>query len=137
MRYNHLRGALAEALGRAGEVAAGQAMIDAALAHGEAHREGWCLPELLRIKGELLLMEGGESAISAAEQHLVRAIRLARRHEALSWELRAATSLARLRSHQQRRENARDLLGAVYGRFSEGFANADLRGASRLLDALA
>ena len=134
MRSTFLRGVLAEALGDAGEVAQGRIRIDAALADAEANREGWCLPELLRIKGALLLQDG---AIGAGEEYLMRALELARAHKALSWELRAAIALARLRRDQHRPQEARAFLGAVYERFSEGFATADLRRAKSLLDALA
>jgi predicted ATPase len=53
------------------------------------------------------------------------------------WELRAAVSLARLRRDQGRHAEARDLLAAVYGWFTEGFDTADLKEARALLDALA
>jgi predicted ATPase/DNA-binding winged helix-turn-helix (wHTH) protein len=130
MRSTFLRGALADALGRSGAIAQAQAEIDPALARAEANREGWCVPELLRIKGELCLLAG---AAAAAEESFLRALDLARRNKALSWELRSATSLARVRLAQDRRAEARDLLGAVLGRFSEGFATADLVAAKRLL----
>jgi predicted ATPase/DNA-binding winged helix-turn-helix (wHTH) protein len=133
MRSTYLMGALGEALGQAGEVAQGRARIEAALADAEAHHEGWCLPELLRIKGDLLLSAG---ATEDGEAHLLRALALARSHAALSWELRTAISLAHLRHNQGRRRDARALLGAVYERFSEGFATADLRRAKALFDAL-
>jgi predicted ATPase len=55
----------------------------------------------------------------------------------LSWELRAATSFARLRREQGRTAEARDLLAGVYGRFSEGFGTADLTAAKALLHELA
>jgi hypothetical protein len=134
MRSNYLRGVLAETLGRAGETALARTTIDAALAQAERNHEGWCIPELLRIKGDLLL-DGG--AGDAAEECLLRSYELACAQQALSWELRTAMSLARLRRGQHRIVEARALLGAVYERFSEGFASADLRRARSLLDALA
>jgi predicted ATPase len=51
--------------------------------------------------------------------------------------LRAATSLARLWRDQARSNAAHELLAPVYGRFTEGFATADLKAAKRLLDELA
>jgi len=54
----------------------------------------------------------------------------------LSWELRAATSLARLRRDRDRIGEARDLLAPIYGRFIEGFDTADLKTAKALLDEL-
>jgi len=136
MRSTFLRGVLADALGQVGEVAQGRTRIDAALADAEANREGWCLPELLRTKGALLLRSGAAGA-DAGEEYLTRALDLARAHKALSWELRAATALAQLRRDQHRPQEGRALLGPVYDRFTEGFATADLRRAKSLLNALA
>ena len=70
------------------------------------------------------------------EELFGQAIEWARRQEALSWELRAATSVARLWHQQARTEPAREILAPVYGRFTEGFGTADLRGAKTLLDSL-
>jgi predicted ATPase len=61
---------------------------------------------------------------------------VARRQQAKSWELRAATSLARLWQQQGKRAEARELLAPVYGWFTEGFETADLQEAKALLDAL-
>jgi predicted ATPase len=94
------------------------------------------MAELLRIKGELLLLEGGLNAAAAAEDHFRQAVDWARRQTALSWELRAATSLARLWRDQARRKRALELLVLVYDRFTEGFATADLRAAKALIDDL-
>jgi predicted ATPase len=91
--------------------------------------------ELLRIKGELVILEGAIDATAAAEGHFLRALDWAARQQALSWQLRTATSLARLRGDQNRVAEARELLAAVYGRFTEGFATPDLRAARSLLDA--
>jgi predicted ATPase len=60
----------------------------------------------------------------------------ARRQGALSWELRAATSLARMWRKQDRSQEARELLAPVYDRFIEGFETADLKAAKALLDNL-
>jgi predicted ATPase len=65
------------------------------------------------------------------------ALRVARRQQAKSYELRAATSIARLWGEQGRRTEANDLLAPVYGWFTEGFATADLKKAKALLDQLA
>ena len=61
---------------------------------------------------------------------------LARRQQAKSWELRAATSLSRLWQQQGKRAEARDLLAPIYGWFTEGFDTADLQEAKALLDEL-
>jgi class 3 adenylate cyclase/tetratricopeptide (TPR) repeat protein len=91
--------------------------------------------ELHRLKGEALLTSAG--AVSKAEAAMQRGIAVARRQNAKSWELRAATSLARLWYEQGRRGEARDLLAPIYGWFTEGFDTADLKDAKALLDELA
>jgi predicted ATPase/DNA-binding winged helix-turn-helix (wHTH) protein len=96
----------------------------------------WSLPEVLRVNAELLLWRDAPGAAEAAEAELLRSIDWARQHSALSWELRAATSLARLQRDLGRTREARDLLASVYGRFTEGFGTADLREARQLIDAL-
>jgi len=137
MRYTAFLGALAEALGRSGRIAEGLKTIDQALTESQTHEEGWCIAELLRVKGELLLMETDEKAAVAAEEQFRLSLDQARRQEALSWELRTAGSLARLRQDQGRGADARDILAPVYGRFTEGFRTSDLRMAKSLLDELA
>jgi predicted ATPase len=94
------------------------------------------MAELLRIKGELILSEGGPDAAEAAEDHFGQALDWARRQGALAWELRAATSLARLWRDQNRTKAVREILAAVYDRFTEGFETADLKAAKLLLDGL-
>jgi predicted ATPase len=126
--------ALAEGLGGAGQAASGLAVIDEGLARAEETEERWCLAELLRIKGELLLQQAGDQSVAAAEDCFASALDMAREQGALSWELRAASSLARLRADQGRHAEARQLLTAAYGKFTEGFATADLRAARAALD---
>jgi predicted ATPase len=135
LRYIGFLGALAEGLGAAGQVAKGLTAIEEALERSERNDARWCMAELLRIKGELLLLQDASNA-AAAEDHFRQALDWARRQGALSWELRCATSLARLRRDQARNEEARELLAAVYDRFTEGFATADLRAAKALIDDL-
>ena len=84
------------------------------------------MPEVLRLKGELLLIQD-ESNTAVAEDCLLRSLDWARREGVLSWELRTGMSLARLRRNQDRIGEARDLLASVYGRFTEGFGTADLK----------
>jgi predicted ATPase len=90
------------------------------------------LAELLRIKGELIVSEHAADAAAAAEGYFLQSLDWGGRQRALSWELRAATSLARLWSAHHRVAEARELLTSVYGRFTEGFATADLQQAKRL-----
>ena len=92
---------------------------------------------MLRVNAELLLWRDAPGAAEAAEAKLLRSIDWARQHSALSWELRAATSLARLQRDLGRTREARDLLASVYGRFTEGFATADLQRTKNLLEQLA
>jgi predicted ATPase len=89
---------------------------------------------LLRIRGELLLLQGVPGAAAAAEDHYQQALGWARRQGALSWELRAATSLARLLRDQNRSTEAIALLTPIYNRFTEGFETADLKTAKALID---
>jgi predicted ATPase len=91
--------------------------------------------ELHRLDGELRLARDPADA-PAAEACFRRAIDIARQQQAKSWELRAATSLARLLRDQSRQAEARDLLAPVYGWFSEGFDTLDLKEAKALLDEL-
>jgi predicted ATPase/DNA-binding winged helix-turn-helix (wHTH) protein len=135
--YVIFRGALAEALGGVRQIADGIAAIEEALLWTEHSEERWLIAELLRVKGEILLLQGATEAAAAAEDHFLQALDWARRQGALSWELRAATSLARLLSQQGRFADATVLLQPVYDRFTEGFDTADLKAAKALLDVLA
>ncbi|HEY4040774.1 MAG TPA: hypothetical protein VGM32_02905, partial [Rhodopila sp.] len=96
--------------------------------------ECWLTAELLRLKGERLL--GTQGAATAAEGHFRQALDWARRQGALSLELRAATSHARLMRDQGRSADAVALLQPVYDRFTEGFDTADLKAAKALSDGL-
>jgi predicted ATPase/DNA-binding winged helix-turn-helix (wHTH) protein len=126
---------LAEAYWRTGQAAAGLQALTEALAVMDTTGERWWAAETYRLKGELLLQQGGleTSGIEMCFQH---ALDIARRQHAKSWELRAATSLTRLWQGQGRRAEARALLAPIYGWFTEGFDTADLQEARALLDAL-
>ena len=135
-RYDAFIAELGEGLGRLGDVPGGLAAIDPALDRIEQTGGRWYIAELLRIRGELVLLQGGTSAVGKAEDHFRQALDWARRQGALSWELRAATSLARLLRDQGRSADGLALLQPVYDRFTEGFGTADLKAANALLDAL-
>ena len=135
-RYDVFVGELAEALGSIGDVPGGLAAIDRALGRAQSTGGRWYVAELLRIKAELILLEGAAHAVSAAEQLFVRSLDLARKQGALSWELRTATALARLHHNQSRRETARKVLEPIFKRFTEGFQTKDLLTAKALLDEL-
>ena len=81
-------------------------------------------------------MLAGAGTVSEAETAIEQAIDVARRQNAKSWELRAATSLARLRRQQGRKQEAVALLAPILGWFTEGFDTADLKEAKALLDKL-
>jgi predicted ATPase/DNA-binding winged helix-turn-helix (wHTH) protein len=93
----------------------------------------WSLPEVLRVDAELLLWHGAPGAMAAAETKLLRSLDVARRQSALSWELRSATTLARLWHRGGRGAEARDLLARTVDRFTEGFGTTDVVAARRLL----
>ncbi|TYL97785.1 hypothetical protein FXB40_07720 [Bradyrhizobium rifense] len=124
---------LAEALGQSGRITDGLAMIEAGI---EQTEPSMFTPELLRLKGDLSLLQGMSGAAESAETHFREALDVAREHGTLSWELRAATSLARLLRRQGRAVDAIACLQPVYDRFTEGFGTADLIAAKRLLDEL-
>lgn len=125
----------AECLGRIGEIARAQAEINEALSQCTRNKELWCLPELLRVKGELALL-ADPNGIAAAESSFQESLALARKQTALSWELRTATSLARLQRRQHHEKKAKDVLARTYGRFNEGFQTPDLKAAKLLLSQL-
>lgn len=95
-RYTFALGEAAEATGRSGDVAAGLGPIEEALTRSERNEERWCVAELLRIKGDLVLLGNESGAEQAAETCFRRSLDWARRRGALSWELRTAMSLPRV-----------------------------------------
>jgi hypothetical protein len=127
---------LAAGFATAGQTAEGLAAIEQAIARAERTDVRWAFPESLRIKGELLLSQGATGAENAAEDHFRQALDWARRQGALSLELRAATSFARLLRDQGSAAEAKTLLQPVCDRFTEGFATADMNTARALLDRL-
>jgi predicted ATPase len=110
--------------------------IDDAIDKVEKSKERWCEAEVHRIAGEIALKSLAPDP-EKPEAYFERALAVARRQQAKSWELRAATSLARLWRDQGKREAARELLAPVYGWFTEGFDTRDLKEAKALLDELA
>ena len=133
--YTSFLSGLAEVLATAVRLDAGLAAADEALRRTERNSAFWWMPEALRIKGEVLVLLNKADA-TAAQEHFSRSLDLAQRQGALSWELRSTMSLARLHRDQGRIGEGRDLLAAVYGRFTEGFRTADLQAAQQLLDEL-
>jgi class 3 adenylate cyclase/predicted ATPase len=151
----------AEACGKGGQAEAGLKIVIESLAMGKNSGERWYEAELYRLKGELTLQssvqrlassvkKGGKSKVKSRKlqvpstQHLtpntqeaeacfLKAIDIARKQQAKSWELRAAVSLARLWHQQGRKDEARQLLSEIYGWFTEGFDTKDLQEAKALL----
>src|SRR6516162_1125828 len=134
LRPNYLA-LLAEAHGTMRQPEAGLAVLTEALTLVDKTGERWYEPELYRLKGELLLQQTSDNA-TETENCFQQAITIAQSQQAKSWELRAATSLARLWQQQGKRQEAYDLLTLVYNWFTEGFDTADLKDAKVLLDAL-
>jgi class 3 adenylate cyclase/tetratricopeptide (TPR) repeat protein len=126
---------VATALGRAGRFEEALAAIEEAFLFVERTGQRYYQAELHRLKGELLLGNDLANA-AAAEQSFHSALDMSREQRARSWELRASNSLARLLRDSNRREEARSLLGEIYGSFTEGFDTADLKDASTLLEDL-
>jgi predicted ATPase len=124
---------LGEAYGRSNQTEEGLRLLAEALAVKE--NDPWYEAELYRIQGELLLRQTAPDT-PQAEDCFQQALAVACRQQAKSYELRAATSLARLWQQQGKHQEAYDLLAPVYGWFTEGFDTADLQEAKRLLDEL-
>jgi predicted ATPase len=122
---------LAEALTGAGRIDEAFALVEAGIEQSDG---GWITPELLRLKGELFLRQSTPVAAETAEGLFRQALDAARPQGALSWELRAATSLARLLRSRGRQAEAIACLQPIYDRFTEGFGNADLTAAKRVLE---
>jgi tetratricopeptide (TPR) repeat protein len=122
---------LAEAQVMGGALAESLRTLDEALNFNPDER--FWRPETLQVRGEIRRRQG---EAELAEADFRDAIALAREMSAKAWELRAATSLARLWRDQGKRAEARDLLAPVYGWFTEGFDTPDLKDAKALLDEL-
>jgi tetratricopeptide (TPR) repeat protein len=134
-RLQYLIALHAEAIARIGRLEEALATINEALAHVEQTGEQVDYAEMLRLRGELLLMRD-RSATAEAENSFRTAIEIARAQEAKWWELRTSVSLARLLRDTNRRDEARTMLGTVYNWFTEGFELLDLQEAKALLEEL-
>ena len=109
-------------------------MLDESLPFAETEQH-YYEAELHRLRGELLLMRT-DADREGAERCFRKAIDIARRQSAKSWELRAATSLARLKAKLGKRDEGRTILAEIYNWFTEGFDTVDLKDAKALLDEL-
>jgi predicted ATPase len=102
----------------------------------EKSGERWFEPYVNCITGEIALKSPQPDA-AKAEAHFERALAVARQQQAKSWELCAATSMARLWRDQRKPQQALELLAPIYGWFTEGFDMRDLKEAKALLEELA
>jgi predicted ATPase len=131
----YYRAILAEGSALGGDLASGLQLIEESLTQIE--RTGWeerChLAEILRLKGWMLMSQGD---LGGAEQNYLASLDWARQQQAKSWELRTATSLARLWQQQGKISEAHTLLSDVYNWFTEGFDTKDLQEAKALLEEL-
>jgi predicted ATPase len=128
----HLARAHAE-LGQFGEA---WRRIGEAMTAAETTKEKCCEAEVHRVAGEIALRSPEPDAVKA-QAYFERALAVARKQQAKSWELRATMSMARLWRDQGKRQAAHDFLAPIYGWFTEGFDTLDLKEAKALLEELA
>jgi predicted ATPase len=126
-------GALAEGLGKTRQIQEALFAINGAISRAKDSGVEVDLPELLRIKSQILAAQHDRGS---AMNCLTEAIAVARSQSALAWELRSTMVLARLLSEDGQRDQARHTLALVYDRFTEGFETADLKSARTLLEDL-
>ena len=140
MRDRKIFGLLAEAQCTIAQAEEGLATVVEALAFVDRTEERHYEAELHRLKGELTLQSqaaGQKSNVEKkAEACFQKAIEIGRQQRAKSWELRAATSLARLWQRQNKQVEAHQLLSDIYNWFTEGFDTKDLKEAKALLEGL-
>lgn len=136
LSYPEFTGSLALALSGLGRLDEAHDAVSRAIAGAGSREDGqvWYVPELLRIKGEVLLKQAADRPAPSAEDLFNQAAEMAREQGALFWELRIALSFAHLRAAQGRRDEAKQILAPVYDRFTEGFDTVDLLAAKLLLD---
>jgi predicted ATPase len=116
------------------QVSAAHTSVAEALSICDQTSERWCLPELHRLTGEIALVQRGPLGVEVAIAAFNRALTLAREQQALAWELRAATSLARCVTGDKRvGDDAHANLRRIYEHFSEGHGTPDLVAAAALL----
>jgi tetratricopeptide (TPR) repeat protein len=123
---------LVQGLCASGRLTEGSVLIDKTIELVETNGDLCYMPELLRVKANVLLLKP-EVVRGEAEAFLVQSLELSRQWGARAWELRAATDLARLYASRAQFERGRALLEPVYENFTEGFDTADLRAAERSL----
>ena len=130
-RFLPLLGELAACFGEADQADRGLEMIEDILARCNDRQERWYLPELIRIKAELMLKQ--TKGLPAAEAAFREAMDIATQQGARSWELRCAISLARFRLGQGRDAEALEVLETICRPLTEGSRTADMREAQGLI----
>ena len=137
----HFLALLAEACGKGGKTEEGLSAVAEALNEVQQTGERYYEAELYRLQGELTLQSkspGSKPEVEKeAEKCFWKAIEIAQRQQAKSLELRAVMSLSRLWQQQGKQDEARHMLGDLYGWFTEGFGTTDLQKAKALLEELA
>ncbi len=133
--YPFFRKELAAALGAAGSVNNGLGEINETSRLAEETGYQWFVPELLRVKGELLARRGTDE-LALMEDLYRQSMSQAHKQQAVYWELSSATSLAKLMQIQHRESEAHAVLSPVYNRFTEGFSASRMKQAKALLDQL-
>ena len=135
-----LRALLSKTYQEAGETASALSLWSEAESAMGSFGERWYEAELYRLKGDLLRSSHARDPNDCSDNEIaacfLEAMNVARRQNARLWELRAATSLARLWRNQGKRTEAHDLLAPIYGWFTEGFDTRDLKEAKALLEEL-
>jgi class 3 adenylate cyclase/predicted ATPase len=120
---------------KAGRNQAALHSIEQALAFSDETGERWAVAEILRVKAHLLLTTG-RGRPDEVEKLLIESLEIARRQQALCWELRTSCDLGRLWQEQGRSKEAVKLLGTIYARFTEGLETTDLHYAKALIEVL-
>ncbi|HSI56053.1 MAG TPA: winged helix-turn-helix domain-containing protein, partial [Ideonella sp.] len=132
LRQSFYLGALARGQALTGRRSEALSTLDGVLALCEQSAERWFLPEVLRVKGEVLRQGGSPATYPEAERLFRQAMALAQRQHALSLELRAAISLSELLIRCDRAADAAGLVEGVRARFTEGHETADLKRAAQV-----
>ncbi len=130
LRRAYFLGNLASAFAKAGHLADAMSTIETALTISDRNNERWCLPELFRIQGSVLL---AQEHPAEAETLFIKSMTVANDLRMLSWQLRAANDLAELWQARSRSHEARAILAPIYARFTADDETEDLRRARGLL----
>jgi predicted ATPase/DNA-binding winged helix-turn-helix (wHTH) protein len=136
LRHTIFLEALTQSLAATKRAGEGVAIIQKTLEEASRNGGRWCLAELLRLRGELMLCDGLPAATTLVEKDFLEALDIARQQGARSWQLRVATSLARLRLREGRHSEALGVLVPVLESFTEGFETTDLKTARALVETL-